>query len=75
MVVRSETQVYTARQEAFVNISLGGPVHSFKNESDKVARLLYVIVPAGLEKMFQKIGQPMAPGTFLPMAAPAPEQL
>ena len=34
IVVRSETQVYTARKGSFINIQLGGAVHSFKNESN-----------------------------------------
>ena len=66
VVVRSETQEYTARKGAFVNIPLGGPVHSFKNESDAMAHLLCLVVPAGLEKLFQEVGQPVAAGAFLP---------
>ncbi|WP_375417551.1 cupin domain-containing protein [uncultured Hymenobacter sp.] len=70
VVVRSESQTYTARQGAFVSIPLGGPVHSFKNETDAVARLLCTVVPAGLEKFFQEIGQPVAAGAFLPPPPP-----
>ena len=66
IVVRSETQTYTARQGAFVQIPRGGAIHSFKNESATPAHLLCLVVPAGLEAFFREIGQPVAPGTFLP---------
>lgn len=75
VVVRSETQTYTAKKGAFVDIPQGGAVHSFTNESQAVAHLLCVVVPAGLEKFFQEIGQPVAAGQFLPQQAPNPEQL
>lgn len=78
VVVRSETQEYTARKGALVNIPLGGPVHSFKNESDAMAQLLCIAVPAGLEKFFQEIGEPVALGEFLPppaMTAEAKQRL
>ena len=70
VVVRSESQTYTARQGAFVTIPRGGAVHSFKNETDSVAHLLCTVVPAGLEKLFQEIGRPVAAGTFLPPPPP-----
>ena len=75
IVVRSETQTYTARKGAFVSISKGGAVHSFQNESDAVAHLLCVVVPAGLDRFFEEIGQPVAAGQFLPQQPPTPEQL
>ncbi|TDN35852.1 cupin domain-containing protein [Hymenobacter sp. UV11] len=75
VVVRSETQTYTARQGDFVDIPKGGAVHSFTNESDAVAHLLCVVVPAGLEKLFEEIGQPVAAGEFLPQQEPTPSQL
>ena len=39
----------------FINIPKG-VVHHFKNESDRTARLVFFFVPAGLEKMFEKMG-------------------
>ncbi len=74
IVVRSETQTYTARKGAFVNVPLGGPVHSFKNESGALAHLLCVVVPAGLEAFFQEIGVPVAAGAFLPPPALGPAE-
>lgn len=75
VVVRSETQTYTARPGDLVDIPAGGAVHSFTNESGALAHLLCVVVPAGLEKFFQEIGQPVAAGEFLPRQAPTPTQL
>jgi quercetin dioxygenase-like cupin family protein len=42
--------------------------HSFKNESNKPAKLLISVAPAGLEKMFFEFGVPLAEGatTALP---------
>ncbi|WP_254244128.1 cupin domain-containing protein [Hymenobacter sp. BRD128] len=37
VVVRSETQTYTAKKGAFVDIPKGGAIHSFTNESQAVA--------------------------------------
>ena len=51
----------------FANMTVGTP-HSFKNESNKPAKMLVSVVPAGLEKMFMEIGVPLAEGatTALP---------
>ncbi|MDQ3243410.1 MAG: cupin domain-containing protein [Gemmatimonadota bacterium] len=75
VVVRSETQTYTARRGSFVDIPTGGAVHSFKNESTEVAHLLCIVVPAGLEEMFAEVGKPVTSGTFLPPPVPGPEEL
>lgn len=74
VVFRSETQTYTARKGALVDVPKGGAIHSFTNERDTVAHLLCVVVPAGLEKFFEEIGQPVAAGQFLPRQTPTPEQ-
>ena len=75
VVVKTKAETYTARKGAFVNIPLGGVVHDFKNESDTVAHLLCVVVPAGLEKFFQEIGKPVAAGQFLPPPAMTPDDM
>src|SRR5206468_4291511 len=51
----------------FANMPVGTP-HSFKNESDKPAKMLISVAPAGLEKMFFEVGVPLAEGatTALP---------
>ena len=45
----------------FANMPVGTK-HSFKNETDKTARLLISVAPAGLEKMFFEVGQPVSAG-------------
>ena len=51
----------------FANMPVGTP-HSFKNESDRPARMLLSVAPAGLEQMFFEVGVPLAEGatTALP---------
>jgi quercetin dioxygenase-like cupin family protein/GNAT superfamily N-acetyltransferase len=51
----------------FNNMPVSTP-HSFKNESDKPAKVLISIAPAGLEQMFFEIGVPIPQGatTALP---------
>ena len=45
----------------FASMPVGIP-HSFKNESDKPAKMLISVAPAGLEKMFMEVGVPLAEG-------------
>jgi hypothetical protein len=51
----------------FANMPVGTP-HTFKNESDRPARMLISVAPAGLERMFFEVGVPLAEGatTALP---------
>src|SRR5271163_4813790 len=42
----------------FANMPVGTP-HSFKNESDRLAKMLISVTPAGLEKMFIEFGLPL----------------
>jgi quercetin dioxygenase-like cupin family protein len=51
----------------FANMPVGTP-HSFKNESDRTAKMLISVAPAGLEQMFFEVGVPLAEGatTALP---------
>jgi quercetin dioxygenase-like cupin family protein len=51
----------------FANMPVGTP-HSFKNESNRLARMLISVAPAGLEKMFFEVGIPLPEGatTALP---------
>jgi quercetin dioxygenase-like cupin family protein len=57
----------------FANMPVGTP-HSFKNESDKPARMLISVAPVGLEEMLFEVGVPLAEGatTALP---PAKEEI
>ena len=63
--VNGERVVATAGM--FANMPVGTP-HSFKNESNRPAKMLVSVAPAGLEKMFMEIGVPLADGatTALP---------
>ena len=63
--INGERVVATAGM--FANMPVGTP-HSFKNESNKPAKMLVSVAPAGLEKMFMEIGVPLAEGatTALP---------
>lgn len=54
----------------FANMPVGTP-HSFKNESDRPARMLISVVPAGLEGMFFEVGQPVEKDAT---SAPPPSQ-
>lgn len=57
--VNGQTIVATAG--AFANMPIGS-LHSFKNNSSKVARMIISVAPAGLEKMFFEVGVPLALG-------------
>lgn len=52
---RTDNGPVNAGTGAFIRIPLGGGVHAFKNISDKPAKLLCTVLPAGLDKMFEEI--------------------
>jgi quercetin dioxygenase-like cupin family protein len=54
----------------FANVSIG-TLHAFKNESDRPARMLITVAPAGLEQMFLQVGTPLEPGAT---TAPRPTE-
>ena len=58
--VNGETIVATAG--TFANMPIGS-LHSFKNETDRPARMIISVAPAGLEKMFFEVGVPLAEGS------------
>jgi quercetin dioxygenase-like cupin family protein len=72
--INGERVVATAG--TFANMPIG-TLHSFKNESDRPARMLISVAPAGLEQMFFEIGVPLAEGatTALPPAKEEIERL
>lgn len=59
-----------AEAGTFLNMPIGS-LHTFKNEGDKPARLLVSVAPAGLERMFLEVGQPVDEGAE---TAPNPTQ-
>jgi quercetin dioxygenase-like cupin family protein len=64
--VYSEAGSYTARKGSYVVIPKGGIVHYFKNVSERLAKLLCTVVPAGLEEFFEELGSPVAVNELLP---------
>jgi quercetin dioxygenase-like cupin family protein len=64
--VITKEKKYSATKGSYVNIPFNGPVHKFANKTDKIAHMLCLITPAGMEKMFEEVGKPVAAGTFLP---------
>ncbi len=48
----SETGSFLAQKGATVSIPKGGIIHNFKNLSDKPAKLLCTVMPAGLDAFF-----------------------
>jgi len=66
LTVNGEKIIATAG--TFANVPVGTP-HSFKNESDRPARMIITVAPAGMEQMFFEIGTPVEVGT---QTAPPP---
>lgn len=59
LIIDGKSLVATAGM--FANMPVG-TTHSFKNESDRPAKMLISVAPAGLEKMFFEFGVPVAQG-------------
>jgi mannose-6-phosphate isomerase-like protein (cupin superfamily) len=47
-----------------------GTLHRFKNVGTAPARILFLVSPAGLEKMFEEIGEPATAGSVAPPPQP-----
>jgi quercetin dioxygenase-like cupin family protein len=69
--VNGERLVATAG--TFANMPVGVP-HSFTNATDKPARMLISVAPAGLEKMFFEVGVPLPEGATA-AAPPTKEEI
>jgi mannose-6-phosphate isomerase-like protein (cupin superfamily) len=52
---------FVAGPGMFANMPVG-TLHAFKNETARPARMLISVAPAGLEKMFFEVGQPVPAG-------------
>jgi quercetin dioxygenase-like cupin family protein len=63
-------QTLVAGPGMFVGMPIGTP-HTFKNASGRTAKMIITVAPAGLEKMFFEIAQPVEPGAT---TAPPPTQ-
>lgn len=46
-----------ANQGAFVSVPFGGDVHAFKNTSERIAKVICTVMPAGLEDMFRAVSR------------------
>jgi len=57
----------------FANIPVG-TLHAFTNESDRPAKMLISVAPAGLEAMFFEVGRAATPGTTK-AAPPTPQEI
>lgn len=57
----------------FANMPVGS-LHAFKNESDRTARMLISVAPAGLEEMFFEVGTPVPPGSTT-ASPPTPQEI
>src|SRR5437879_485837 len=70
------TKRLVASAGMFANMPVGTP-HSFKNENNKLAKMLISVAPAGLEKMFFEFGVPLPEGatTALPTTKEEIEKL
>jgi quercetin dioxygenase-like cupin family protein len=57
----------------FANMPVGS-LHAFRNETDRTARMLISVAPAGLEEMFFEVGRPLPPGSTT-ADPPTPEEI
>jgi quercetin dioxygenase-like cupin family protein len=72
--VITKEKKYSATKGSYVNIPFNGPVHKFTNKTVKTAHILCLTTPAGMEKMFEEIGKPVAADTLLPPPQMTPEE-
>lgn len=67
LLYKTEAGHVTVKAGGFVDVPKGGAIHCFKNVSDKNARVLCTVAPAGLEEFFKELGEPVKDGAFLPV--------
>jgi len=70
MTFQLDEDRFVAGEGTFLNMPVGS-LHCFRNESDKTAKLLISVAPAGLENMFFEVGQPLADDAEM---APSPSK-
>ena len=61
ITIHVDNERIVATAGMFANMPVGS-LHSFRNESDRPARMLISVAPAGLEQMFLETGQPLPAG-------------
>ncbi len=57
LTFKSENGTYIAQKGATVSIPTGGIIHNFKNNSNKIAKLLCTVIPAGLDACFIEVNE------------------
>lgn len=62
ITLQIENERIVATAGMFANLPVG-VLHSFKNESNKSAKMVITVAPAGLEKMFFDCGVPLLEGS------------
>ncbi|MBL4676841.1 MAG: hypothetical protein JKY70_11665 [Mucilaginibacter sp.] len=62
---KTEAGATLLRKGDLVSIPLDGGVHCFENTTTDLATLLCTFMPAGLEKIFYHLGEPVGPDEFL----------
>ncbi len=62
-----------ARTGSFLNVPRG-VLHTFKNETQADARMLILVAPAGMEKMFEEAGTVVTDPAAKP-SPPSPQEL
>jgi len=72
---KTEVGKQIVNEGGFINIPFEGDIHCFKNTSDKLAKLLCTVIPAGLENVFRELGTAAEYGQFLPVAENTPERV
>jgi quercetin dioxygenase-like cupin family protein len=68
-MVRCGDQTVTARAGSFVHVPRG-MLHTFRNVGDSIGRVLILIVPAGLERFFERVVRPVIDRTAPPAVDP-----
>ena len=69
----ADGQKVVARKGTFLNVPRG-VLHTFKNEGDSDARMLILVAPAGMEKMFEEAGTAVTDPSAKP-SPPTPQEL
>jgi hypothetical protein len=72
---KTEAGKQIVNEGGFINIPFEGDIHCFKNTSDKLAKLLCTVIPAGLENVFIELGTSAEYGQFIPVAENTPEHV
>lgn len=73
LLYKTEAGKVVVNTGGYVDIPKGGAVHCFKNVSEKNARVLCTVSPAGLDEFFKEFGEPVQSGEFLPVPDITPE--